>query len=67
MSLKSKKTRDDICYMDDEQVRDLLMRLESCDEAINIFDELVLCPVCGACIDIYGIMTHKDPKIYKCN
>ena len=44
----------------DQALLQFLFHLESCDEAVEIFDEFSICPVCSA-IAKDGVMEHKDP------
>lgn len=48
----------------DSEWIDMILRLESCDEAIHVLEEFYQCPVCGARLDTEGNMYHKDPKEY---
>lgn len=67
MSRNQKKTRDDVFNMTDEEFKSMVMQLESCEEAAQIFDEMIICPVCSAVVNSRGVLYHKDPKIFKCN
>lgn len=48
----------------DEEWIEMILALESCDEAIAVLEEFFQCPVCGARIDSEGNMFHKDPARY---
>jgi hypothetical protein len=43
----------------DEALLQFLFHLESCDEAVEIFDDFTVCPVCCA-IAVDGLMVHKE-------
>ena len=46
----------------DEEFLELLVSLESCDEAIKIFEDMYVCPVCLEFVQNDGVLVHKDPK-----
>jgi hypothetical protein len=43
----------------DEALLQFIFHLESCTEAIELFENLNVCPVCGA-IASKGLMVHRD-------
>lgn len=46
----------------DNEFLEMLLSLESCDEAIEIFEDMYICPVCLELINNEGVLVHKDPK-----
>lgn len=50
--------------MTPRQIEDELIgywwNLESCEEAIEMFDDFHQCPVCGAFADSTGLMVHSE-------
>lgn len=48
----------------DYEFIDRILALESCDDAIREFEDFVQCPVCGARVNDYGAIVHKDPERY---
>jgi hypothetical protein len=48
-----------------DKVNKLAFELYSCDEATEVFPDMMMCPVCMALaenVDGDFIMVHKDPK-----
>lgn len=45
----------------DQAFLQFVFHLESCSEAIEVFDEFDICPVCGAIASEDGVFIHKDP------
>lgn len=56
MKTKNKKIQD-------EEWVEMLLSLESCEEAIEIFEDMIQCPVCGAQIND-GVIRHKSKEEY---
>ncbi len=44
----------------DDALLQFIFHLESCEEAVEVFDDFSTCPVCGA-VATKGLMIHKDP------
>ena len=44
----------------DQALLQFIFNLESCEEALEVFDEFTVCPVCGAQAS-KGVMVHKLP------
>jgi hypothetical protein len=45
----------------DEALLQFIFHLETCEEAVEVFDDFNVCPVCGA-KSSKGVMVHLDPK-----
>jgi hypothetical protein len=45
----------------DEALLQFVFHLESCDEAVQVFEGMSVCPVCGA-VESKGLMVHRDFK-----
>lgn len=43
---------------------DMILALETCEEAVECLDEFFQCPVCGANVNEDGYIIHKDPERY---
>lgn len=57
-----KKTRDDAFLLTGSKFTKLILELQSCEEACEVFPEMYICPVCGNTVDREGFLLHKDPK-----
>jgi hypothetical protein len=55
-----KKTREDALIFTGDNFKKLILELQSCEEAVEVFPEMYLCPVCGNCVDREGFLVHKD-------
>jgi hypothetical protein len=47
------------CEEFDEALLQFIFHLETCEEAIEVFDDFDICPVCGA-TSSKGLMVHKN-------
>lgn len=60
------KSRDDVIELTEDQFRKFLLELQSCEEAIRVFEDMYICPCCGAMVDNNGELHHK-PKVLVIN
>lgn len=54
----------DVVYVSEKEFRDFLLRITTCDEAVESLPDMTTCPNCNAVIDINGTLTHKPKHLY---
>lgn len=60
---QKKKNRLEACELIGDEFRKLVLELESCDEAVEIFPNMYICPCCMSTVDKDGVLVHKSKEI----
>jgi hypothetical protein len=58
------KNPDDVFELTEAQFLDFMLRLTSCEEAINVFPDMFICPCCLSVRDDSMTINHKPRFLY---